>query len=764
MAKKELSLEERTKNYANEIKQIDDFVEQVRQTPDMFIGKVTGNIAFLTMIREIFQNSVDEIMKGNAFSPEIRVFYDERIHQATISDHGRGIPHGKIGIIFGQSHTSSNYVKEPYKYSAGKNGCGGSTTNALSRKFTVDSYVLGKGVHAEFIEGYLKGGEKKIECAPECQGTCISFIPNEDVIGTVTITWEDVYKLIARIVPSAPLGTTVQFLGIDKGGVRHNETIINKDGIIAYLIELTTSPYIEPVIIRNDDGERKMEIAFTYDITVENGEEKFISLNNTCPTDDGTHVIGTVNGITVWFRDYMNKIFLSNSKSKLICTVNDIRQGLKLAVSTFHLKALYNGQAKEILVNEDMKTFCSQTVMAGLNEWSQSHSQDLQKLCKYFKEVIEMRLRTNKEKVKLSTKFDASSVTGLPSKYLKPNGRKGCELVIVEGDSAFGSARNVRDQATQGIFPIRGKLPNVFEKSRAEVLANAEIAGILTIIGGGYGKAFELDKCRVDRVIIMADADPDGAHIRTLVMRFLAMYCKPLVMAGRVYAALPPLYGIPEKKGYRFFTDKLDFIKYIQKEFSKAYTIAYTDNKTVMTSKDITTLLYNNADYVTDLNKVANTYAIDPYFLEDILINRKLSFDKFKSVIKKKYRFINVTKTGLAVILSGIANEKYHEVFVNDNLYKECKDVIPYIEKSRTEYILNGNIVSLYTVMSEFNKFMPPKLDRFKGLGEMDSNMLAPSTLRPDGDRVLIQYTFEQYEKELEEMKYINSNKNQLID
>jgi len=402
--------------------------------------------------------------------------------------------------------------------------------------------------------------------------------------------------------------------------------------------------------------------------------------------------------------------------------------------------------------------------MAGLNEWSQSHSQDLQKLCKYFKEVIEMRLRTNKEKIKLSTKFDASSVTGLPSKYLKPNGRKGCELVIVEGDSAFGSARNVRDQATQGIFPIRGKLPNVFEKSRAEVLANAEIAGILAIIGGGYGKAFELDKCRVDRVIIMADADPDGAHIRTLVMRFLAMYCKPLVMAGRVYAALPPLYGIPEKKGYRFFTDKLDFIKYIQKEFSKAYTIAYTDNKTVMTSKDITTLLYNNADYVTDLNKVANTYAIDPYFLEDILINRKLSFDKFKSVIKKKYRFINITKTGLAVILSGIANEKYHEVFVNDNLYKECKDVIPYIEKSRTEYILNGNIVSLYTVMSEFNKFMPPKLDRFKGLGEMDSNMLAPSTLRPDGDRVLIQYTFEQYEKELEEMKYINSNKNQLID
>ena len=175
-----------------------------------------------------------------------------------------------------------------------------------------------------------------------------------------------------------------------------------------------------------------------------------------------------------------------------------------------------------------MKPFCSQSIINGLNEWSKTHSSDLQKLCKYFKEIIEMRMRQDKEKVKLSTKFEASSISGLPAKYLKPNGRRNCELVIVEGDSAFGSARNVRDQATQGIFPIRGKMPNVFEKSRADVLANAEVAGILTIIGGGYGKNFDLDKCKVDRVIIMADADPDGAHIRTLVLRFLAVYCKPL--------------------------------------------------------------------------------------------------------------------------------------------------------------------------------------------------------------------------------------------
>ena len=759
----EISLEERAKNYGSEIKQISDFVAQVRQTPDVFIGKVKENAAFITMTREIFQNSIDEILKGNAFSPNIKVVYDENTHQVTVSDNGRGIPHGKIGIIFGESHTSSNYVKEPYKYSAGKNGCGGSTTNALSRKFTVDSYVLGNAVHAEFIEGHLsKDGEKKIKCPEGRQGTDISFIPNEDVIGEVTSTWKDIYDLIAIITPSAPIGTTVDYTGIDKRGVKHKEVIVNKDGIITYLINMTTRPYIEPIIISNDDGTRKMEVAFTYDTSVENGEEAIISLNNTCPTDGGTHVVGCLDGITRYFRDYMNKIFLANTKSKLTCTVNDIRQGLKLAVSTFHLTALYNGQAKELLDNDDMKPFCSQTIIAGLNQWSQTHSSDLQKLCKYFKEVIEMRLRADKEKVKLSTKFESSSISGLPAKYLKPNGRHNIELIIVEGDSAFGSARNVRDQATQGIYPVRGKIPNVFEKSRADVLANAEIAGILTIIGGGYGKAFNLDDCKVDRVIIMADADPDGAHIRTLLLRFLATYCKPLVMAGRVYAALPPLYGIPEKKGYRFFTDKLDFIKFVQKEFSKAYTIKTIKNKE-LSPRDITSLLYNNADYVSDLEKVANTYAIDPFLLEDILVNRKLPFAKFKTAIQKKYRFLEVENNGQMIILTGVANEKYHKVFVGTHLYNECKDIVQYLDRSDHQYILNGQLVSLYTLMHEFNKFMPSKLDRFKGLGEMDPSMLGISTLRPDGNRLLVQYTFENFEKELEEMRFINSNKDILL-
>ena len=761
MAKKNnTSLEERVKNYGSEIKQIEDFIEQVRQTPDVFIGKVKDNAAFLTMTREIFQNSIDEILKGNAFSPEIEVVYDEKIHKVTVADHGRGIPHGKIGMIFSESHTSSNYEKQLGVYSAGKNGCGGSSTNALSSSFTVDSYVLGKAVHAEFIEGHLSPkGEKKIPCPDGYQGTVISFIPNENVIGPVTTTWTEVYDLIWAITMSAPLGTIVRYTGIDLKGVKHKETIVNKDGIISYIIKMTDKPYIEPVIISDDDGERKMTVAFTYDTSIENGEETIISTNNTCPTDGGTHVMGALDGITRYFRDYMNKIYLMNNK-KLTCTANDIRQGLKLAVVTFHLKALYNGQAKELLDNEDMKGFVSKNVQAGLQEWTKSHSQDLQKLCKYFKEIIELRDKADKDKVKLSAKFDVSATSGLPAKYLRPNGRTETELVIVEGDSAFGSARNSRDQSRQGIFPVRGKIPNVFETPRAKALANAEIAGILTIIGAGYGKSFDLSKCKVSRVIIMADADPDGAHIRTLIIKLLLLYCRPLVEAGRVYAALPPLYGIPEGKGYRYFTDKLEFTKFIQSEFSKEYTIASVKTKKAFTNKEVTDLLYTNSEYVPELMKIANRYAIDPYLLEDILVNNNLALAKFKNVITSKYPFLQVKQQNGIGMIEGVANKKYHAIILNGQFYTDCEYVMAnFINKAENLYLLNGNKVSLLDVMLAFDKFTPNKLLRFKGLGEMDAKMLGQSTLRPDGSRLLIQYTAENFEKEMQEIRRIDSNK-----
>lgn len=754
----------KVKGYGDEIKQITDFVEQVRQTPDVYIGKVHGNTAFLTMVREIFQNSIDEILKGNAFSPNVYVTYDERNHVVTNTDNGRGIPFGKIGIVFGSSHTSSNYNKQAYCYSAGKNGCGASVTNALSNKFIVDSYQLGAGKHVEFVEGHIwDKGEVDVPVPKDAQGTTISFKPNETVIGNITSTWKDVYNLLSMIVPSAPLGTKVFYKSFDINGIERNDIIENTNGILTYLMGMTQNPMVEPIRITNDNGTMKMDMVFTYDAS---SEEEVVSLNNTCPTDGGTHVDGAIDGVCKFFRNYMNKIFLNNSKGKKItCTSNDVRVGLKLAISTFHLYALYNGQAKEILDNEDMIQFVSDTVQLGLAEWSKTNPNDLQKICKYIKDVIEIRLKADKEKIKLSTKFNSSAISGgLPDKYIKPNGNRGLEFIIVEGDSAFGSARNVRDANTQGILPIRGKILNAFVKSRADVLKNAEVAAILTILDdGGYGSSFDLSKCKFDKVIIDADADPDGGHIRTLLLILFALYCRPLVEAGRLYAAVPPLYAIPEKKGYRYFTEKIDFVRFVQNRFSKEYQVC-DHNGHIMNHKDVLAILYNNSDYKKDLESVSTNHAIDPLLMETIVKYRKLPFNKFAKVIKSHYRFMEVYNDNGVIMLKGLANEKSHEVYISDSLFEEARYVVNNIDASPEYFIVNGEKCTLYQLMCAFDKFTPNRLLRFKGLGEMDPDMLAISTLRPDGDRLLIQYTFEDIEREIQEMRYINSNKNLLLE
>ena len=344
MSKKEISLQDKIKSYGNEIIELEDIVAEVRQKPDMFIGRL-GNYAFITMVKEVVQNSFDEILKGVASSPLVMLTFDQRTYTVTVEDGGRGIPHGKIEKIFGQTNTSSNYVKQDGEYSAGKNGCGAAVTNMLSHKFTVDSYILGKAKHAEFIEGHMwKKGEIDIPCGDR-QGTTISFVPNMDIIGEVTSTWLDVLHLVSLITPLTPIGTVLEFKAIDLDGKVHMETIESKDGIMTFIINMTETPLIAPIHFNADNGIMKAEIMFTYDANVTDNKEEVVSFNNTCPTISGTHVDGALKGICKFFTEYMNNIYFSNAKNKkLVAAFQDIKVGLKLAISTFHLQAVYNLQ------------------------------------------------------------------------------------------------------------------------------------------------------------------------------------------------------------------------------------------------------------------------------------------------------------------------------------------------------------------------------------------------------------------------------------
>lgn len=610
--------EESIKNYGKKIEHIDSFVEAVRRFPGMYIG-AKGNTGWKACIREIFQNAVDEAIRKESPCHYIRITFDERDQSAIIEDTGRGIPHDQIITIYASQHTSSNYSKKPYEYTSGVHGVGSGVAMALSKYFDIKSYVLGVAKHVHFDAGIpWDEGEKVIPCPEGRQGTTITMIPDLTVLDEVNLTCEDILDLVLKVYPLMNIGDQIDFVGIDLDGkTKYYEELVNKDGIISSLMIRTQTPIVTPIYFKDDTGYMKAEIAFTYDSSDLTSAEDIVSYANFTPTTGGTHIMGFIDGLCNYFRNYMNKIYLGE-KSKLSIINNDIKTGLKAIIASAHLNPVFAGQFKGILSNEDMYKYIKDLTTKSLEEWSKTSPGDLQKVCKCIKEIAEIRAKSDDSKIKLSNNYEASALTGKPKKYVAPSGNKNLELVIVEGDSALGSAKNSRDVTKQGIFPIRGKIPNAFKESKAKFLANQEIASIITIIGGGYGKNFDINKVKLDKIIFLADADPDGAHIATLLLRFFLVYMPELISAGKVYRAVPPLFGIKAKGGTKYFTTKLDFTKYVQNLFAHTYTLMDVRGHR-LTNSETTSLFFKNMDYKDQMDFVASTFAIDPDLLESVL-------------------------------------------------------------------------------------------------------------------------------------------------
>ena len=490
--KNKISMEENIRNYSNEIVSLNSFVEAVRKVPGMYIGN-KGNQGFLTMIKEIFQNSLDEVMRDSSPCDRVIVSYDERNHTTIVEDNGRGIPFKDMIRIFTSQHTSANYNKKQGEYTSGVHGVGSKVTNALSSTFIVESYILGEARRIEFIDG-VPTTEEPVVIPNENnkQGTLVIFRPCYEIMGELTLKVQDVLGLIRGIVPLTKIGSRYEFNGIFMDGKPYHEVMVNEDGILTDLIMKTINPLVKPIMYSKDNGTMKAEIAFTYD-SKDLQDANITSYANFCNVISGPFLDGFEQGLCNFFRNYMNRIYLVNNK-KISIINNDIKVGLKAIVTVSHITPIFTGQAKERLGNEDLLPFIRDLTLETLNKWSKENPQDLQKICKYLKEVAEIRVKSEEGKVKLSTKYESSSLTGLPKKYTKPTGKENLELLIVEGDSAAGSGKNSRCNKRQGMFPIRGKLPNAFTTEKNKFLSNEEVAGIITIIGGGYGRSFDISK------------------------------------------------------------------------------------------------------------------------------------------------------------------------------------------------------------------------------------------------------------------------------
>lgn len=758
-------------NYGNEIKTIEEFVEVVRQNPGYHLGS-KGNKGLKNMAREIWQNSFDELDKNDSPCDWIRITFDERTYGFSCEDNGRGIPFGNILRIYTNPNTSSNYEKKKGEYSSGLHGVGAKVVNAMSHKFIIESYRFdGEARRVELTEGYpWKKGEPdihevKIPNKEKRQGTYVYFEPSVTALGELSVSWRDVYSWLSNILPLSKIGAVVDFTAWDRDGKQFNERMVNQDGILTYLIKETDKPLIAPIMMSYDTGFMKMDVAVTWDAS-ENSTDHIIAFANKCPTIFGTHIDGFEWGISQFFTQYMNKIYLANAKTKVSVINNDIKCGMKAVVTVSHLKPIFDGQSKEKLANEDMKPFMHDTVMRILDQWTKVNSKDLSKVCQYFKDVAELRTKSDKDKVKLSNKYAKNKLDNLPSKFVKPTGKKDIEFFITEGDSAASLMRNNRINARQGYFPIRGKIINVFANSREKIFTNEEINSIIAIIGGGYGRDFDINKVKWDKIIICTDADPDGNHIRKLLVSFFMVYMPQIIEAGKLYAAMPPLYGVylgKDKNGvkkYDYLRDRMEYIKYIQKKFSKSNTVS-TVSGTPVSQKELSRILYNNMYYNKEVNKVADNHALNPLFLEAILtlVVNNVPQSKWMATLKKQFKYIFSVKKKYDTVVIEALIDNYQSAFVNNTLIAESSEIIKMMKQNDAlAYNVNGTVMSIYELMDLFDKSSPQYIQRYKGLGEMDGRRLFDSTLNPE-DRCLIQYTVEDIKEELDMMRYYESNK-----
>lgn len=774
-----MSLDKRTKeaidNYGGQIKTLKDFVTAVRTRPGMYLGPI-GSAGFLNMIREIFQNSVDQLVDPISPCNWFSLYYDERTREVIVEDNGLGIPFDDLIRVLTAQHTSKNFEKKLYEYSSGLNGVGSKIVNALSETFIVESYRYdGTAVRVEFEGGYAKTKQpKKIPNKQKKQGLKTYFIPDEKILGDMDLEWKTVYTLLKHILSITPLGSKVDFTAIDIKGKKYTEEIINKDGIITDLIMKVKHPIIKPIVISADDGTHKLDCAFCYDsgdaTTGPDDNENVTSFSNFCPTRSGTHVDGVVEGICRWFSQYMNNIYLANKKSKNKTKVvfGDVRCGLNIMIAAAHIDPNFTGQAKEILSNPDMVGFCKEAVQRGLDDWSKHNPQDLAKISKFIKDIAELRMKSEAGKQKIVTKYKPNTITGLPAKYIRPLGKKDIELIIVEGDSALGTVTTGRDKMTQGLFPIRGKITNAFKATKANFFNNEEVQGITKIIlGSDYKRNFSIEDVKVSKVIFMADADIDGAHISALLERMFVMYFPQMIEAGMIYKAIPPLYAIKKGKKTKYFTEQIDIVRYVQRLFLQNHDMK-TLKKKALSNKDITLFFMKNNDYLYHINKIAGTYAIEPYLLEMVLnhyiLNKnKINVKKLDKEVNSVYRFMHAEKVDGSIMVKGVIT-KSNLIIFNEKFLADCTELLNIIrDNDSLYYLVNGKKMSLLEIMTLYDSATPNGVQRFKGLGEMDKEELAESTLYPGSDRTLVRYTMQDAKETLEAIREYESNSKKIL-
>ncbi len=543
---------------ANQI-QILEGLEAVRLRPGMYIGS-TSERGLHHLVYEVVDNSIDEALAG--FCTEISVTI-ENDNSITVTDNGRGIPvdmheSGKpaVEVVLTVLHAGGKFGGEGYKVSGGLHGVGVSVVNALSKSMTVEVKRDGKIHQIAFSRGNTVTPLHEIGTA-ENTGTKVHFMPDDEIFTATNFNYD---TLKYRLRELAFLNSGIKITLTDKRGEGRENVFHFEGGIRSFVEHLNrkkTKLNDKPIYFNGRRDDAVVEIALQYNDSYQ--ENIFSYVNNINTEEGGTHLSGFKVALTRVANDFAKRLnLLKNADSTL--SGEDVREGLTCVISVKLHNPQFEGQTKTKLGNSEIRSLVSAVTVEGLSEFFEENPAVTKQILD--KAVMAARAREAARKAReLTRRKNALEVSSLPGKLADCSVRNPdeAEIYIVEGDSAGGSAKQGRDRRFQAILPLRGKILNV-EKARLDkIFANAEIRTMITAFGTGISDDFDLSKRRYGKIIIMTDADVDGAHIRTLLLTFFYRYMKPLIEHGHVFIAQPPLYQIRKGKShwYTYSDDEL---------------------------------------------------------------------------------------------------------------------------------------------------------------------------------------------------------------
>ncbi|MCK4517654.1 DNA topoisomerase (ATP-hydrolyzing) subunit B [Candidatus Babeliales bacterium] len=758
-------------------------LEGVRKRPAMYIG-TTDSRGLHHLVNEVVDNSVDEALAEFCDRIEVVLHTD---NSCSVLDNGRGIPvdiHPKekisaAEVVMTKLHAGGKFGKDSYKYSGGLHGVGVSVVNALSEWVELEIYKDGKKHYQKYKRGKAVAPLKEIGETKQ-QGTYTRFAPDPDIFETSEFSFE---TIASRLREKAFLnrGLTIVF----KSEITsQEETFFFEGGIASFVADINSKKNIlfpNVVEFNKDDGEYILDFAFQY--TDGYSEQTYSFVNNVRTTDGGTHEAGLRAALTKVCNKYAQKLKITKDKS---LSSDDVREGLVCVLSLKVPEAQFEGQTKTKLGNSEVKGLVDSWIYSFLDTYFEEQPGIAKRILQKAAAAQQARSAAKKarELTRRKTALESSVLPGKLADCSEEDATK-TELFIVEGDSAGGSAKQARNRFIQAILPLRGKILNV-EKARLDrALSNNEIKDLITAIGAGVGEdEFNVEKVRYHKTVIMTDADVDGAHIRILLMTFFFRYMKPLIEAGYLYVAQPPLYKVKIGKAERYLQDEFA-LKDFFFNWAKENVVISFGEKQLSTDQN-NTLLNALKAYEDELEKIRAHFEISMDQCHQLIaflqtIEWKLGGFDLDEIIKKMHEHFPEYSIESHTENEDTSEKPTEESEIDEQKPKHIQPLYIFIthEKKRWSVPLKffnsektAQLLELYKTIekedqTEWNVTLTRKntskagkgilrlgdaivalgktlmtLQRYKGLGEMNPEQLWETTMDPT-KRIFLQVTIE---------------------